>query len=177
MLRLIDFLCRCLHLPNILFPRHDILSLPDAAPVNVTNMEGHDEQDHGNWYITSWGLISRDGKLLAHLREPSHDASDDPVYFAPTFQEVLDYLPLCNGFDGVFVREMGRLYARAPIYYAIDGDRVIYSNRFTAESAWLRRRDRFANVLATISPARALDHAALCAENTRLLHSDIIASS
>ncbi|KAF8190031.1 hypothetical protein K438DRAFT_1763622 [Mycena galopus ATCC 62051] len=100
-----------------------------------------------------------------------------PVYFAPTFQEVLEYLPLCSGFDGVFVRKMGQLYAQAPIYYAIDGDRVIYSNRFAAESAWLQQQDRCANILATMSPTRALDHAALCAKNTRLLHSDTIASS
>ncbi|KAF8161972.1 hypothetical protein K438DRAFT_1985492 [Mycena galopus ATCC 62051] len=176
MLRVFDLLSAHLHLLlKILFPHH-VISVRDAAPVEVTKTR-HNKQKYHNWYITSWGLISRDGKLLSDLREPSHDASDDPVYFAPTFQEVLEYLPLCSGFDGIFVRKMGRLYAQAPIYYAIDGDRVIYSNRFAAESAWLQQQDCFANVLATMSPTRALDHAALCAKNTRLVDSDIIASS
>ncbi|KAF8187276.1 hypothetical protein K438DRAFT_1964869 [Mycena galopus ATCC 62051] len=177
MLRVFDLLSAHLRpLLRIIFSHHAILSVRDAAPVEMTSTR-HNEQEYHNWYMTSWGLISRDGKLLSDLREPSHDASDDPVYFAPTFQEVLEYLPLCSGFDDVFVRNMGRLYAQAPIYYAIDGDRVIYSNRFAAESAWLQQQDRFANVLATMSPTRALDHAALCAKNTRFHHSDIIASS
>ncbi|KAF8198667.1 hypothetical protein K438DRAFT_1759327 [Mycena galopus ATCC 62051] len=179
MLRLLDiFIAFVTWFFPIAFPHHVMVAWPHAAPANANNTEPEDEDTiNQNWYTSSWGLISRDGKLLSHLREPSHDASDDPVYFAPTFQEVLEYLPLCAGFESVFVRKMGRLYAQRPIYYAIGGDRVIYNNSFAAEHAWLKQPDRFANILATMSPSTALEHAMICAPNATHPHPYIIASS
>ncbi|KAF8128082.1 hypothetical protein K438DRAFT_1789659 [Mycena galopus ATCC 62051] len=175
MLRVFGYLsAHLLRLVQSIFPHHAFISVANISPANTN----HDEEcPYPNWYITSWGLISRNGKMLSNLREPSHDVSDDPVYFAPTFQEVIEYLPLCSGFEGVFVRNMGRLYPARDIYYAIDGDRVIYRNRFAAERVWLRQPDKFANILATMSPSTALDHAAICAKNANHIYSDILASS
>ncbi|KAF8214557.1 hypothetical protein K438DRAFT_1749660 [Mycena galopus ATCC 62051] len=177
MLRLLDIFLALLNRLFPLFPHHAMFPRSHAAPVN-TNTEHEDEDTTDqNWYITSWGLISRNGELLSHLREPLHDASDDPVYFAPMFQEILDYLPLCSGFEGVFVHDLSRLYPQRPIYFAVDGDHIIYGDRFAAERAWLRQPDKFANVLATLSPSAALDHAAICAQKASHTHPYIIASS
>ncbi|KAF8209734.1 hypothetical protein K438DRAFT_1959968 [Mycena galopus ATCC 62051] len=137
----------------------------------------NEECEFYDWYITSWGLISHDGKLLSHLREPSHDPSDDPVYYAHSFQEAIDYLPLCRGFEGGFMRNNGRLYPNTPIYYAVDGDNVIYNNRFAAERAWMKQQNLMASVFATVSPLTALDRATLCANKSSITKSCIIASS
>ncbi|KAF8137741.1 hypothetical protein K438DRAFT_1786388 [Mycena galopus ATCC 62051] len=158
---------------NITFPHH---TLPLAPRTDNANHE-NEECEWYDWYITSWGLISRNGKLLSHLREPSHNPSDDPVYYAHNFQEAIDYLPLCRGFEQGFTRNNGRLYPNTPIYYAVDGDSVIYNNRFAAERAWMKQGNSLANVFATMSPFTALDRAALCANKTSITESCIIVSS
>ncbi|KAF8144519.1 hypothetical protein K438DRAFT_1992770 [Mycena galopus ATCC 62051] len=175
MLRVLESLAALIvQLCDLAFPHY---TLPFGRRDLANAYHENTECELYHWYISSWGLISRDGKLLSHLREPSHDPSDDPVYYAHSFQEAIDYLPLCRGFEGAFARNNGCLYPNTPVYYAIDGDSVIYSNRFSAEHAWIKQQDLLANVLATLSPFTALDRAALCVKKFSITKSCIIASS
>ncbi|KAF8178796.1 hypothetical protein K438DRAFT_1938601 [Mycena galopus ATCC 62051] len=78
MLRLLDIFLALLNRLFPIFPHHAMFPRSHAAPVNANTEHEDEDTTDQNWYITSWGLISRNGKLLSHLREPSHDTSDDP---------------------------------------------------------------------------------------------------
>ncbi|KAF8169558.1 hypothetical protein K438DRAFT_1983163 [Mycena galopus ATCC 62051] len=119
---------------------HVFLATPSNAPASIvfipaaTNLEELNEPC-SSWYISSWGLISPDGCIaysplisrhnelcsesLFNLREPDTKVSDEPVYYAPTFQEAVAYLPLSTGFESVFSQNKH-------IYYVVDRDPKIY---------------------------------------------------
>ncbi|KAJ6459910.1 hypothetical protein C8R45DRAFT_1109286 [Mycena sanguinolenta] len=102
-----------------------LTTLPTPLPAPITQEDQITEVwDDKDWYVSSSGLLTRDPLWLW---DPAHDHPEnewdiDPVYFGPTFEHAIKYLPLCKGFETAFERDKDGHFKQARgIYYVVDG--------------------------------------------------------
>ncbi|KAJ7823223.1 hypothetical protein B0H14DRAFT_3470202 [Mycena olivaceomarginata] len=130
------------------------------------------ENDDRNWYLNSWGLISRDvDRLRIHRDEEAERPWADPIHCAETLAEAFLYLPACTPFKNAFLWRTEQKFVRdkiikyetatriKTIYYVIDGDPDIYTSTGGAELAWRRQGDPWATIYATLSHTDAVERA------------------
>ncbi|KAJ7788945.1 hypothetical protein B0H14DRAFT_3503572 [Mycena olivaceomarginata] len=116
MLRLLDSLFPILsRLSSLLFPR-------GLVPVSVPVLPNQDE----SWYVNVWGVISRDRR---QLYKDCVSACETPaqhlIYWAPTFEDAIQYLPRCRGFETAF----GFGTEDTELFFIVDWDPQVYYDR------------------------------------------------
>ncbi|KAJ7849712.1 hypothetical protein B0H14DRAFT_3452404 [Mycena olivaceomarginata] len=123
-----------LRLFNAIFALAARLSRPRlTTPRTPLPAPGHGDE---SWFVNVCGLISRDSHQLYKLRiSASETPAQHPIYWAPTFDDTVKYLPRCRGFETAF----GFGTEDPAIYFVVDWDQCIYHDSCAAESAWRRQ--------------------------------------
>ncbi|KAF8217392.1 hypothetical protein K438DRAFT_1746710 [Mycena galopus ATCC 62051] len=109
-------------------PVHDRGSIP-SSPIRIPDAE---DGSHHDWYLTSWGLMSRNKEHLEDIRsdratQEGVGITHDPIYYAQTFFGAAEFLPLCPGFKNAFsVQPNGRYVPNVPIYWVVDSDPILH---------------------------------------------------
>ncbi|KAJ7832530.1 hypothetical protein B0H14DRAFT_3463316 [Mycena olivaceomarginata] len=95
-----------------------------------------------SWFVNVRGLISRDSHQLYELRvSASETPAQHPIYWAPTFDDAVKYLPRCRGFETAF----GFGTEDPKIFFVVDWDHC------AAESAWRQQGLSTNAVFTTLS--------------------------
>ncbi|KAF7358608.1 hypothetical protein MSAN_01199500 [Mycena sanguinolenta] len=132
-------------------------TLPTPLPATtVQENEITEVWDDKDWYVSSSGLLTRDPTTRSvWLWDPVCDQSEnewdvDPIYFAPTFEYAIKYLPLCKGFETAFERdEMGQFKQVRSLYYVVDGISKVFIHDQLAREAWHEYGDPYGRIRAT----------------------------
>ncbi|KAJ7094133.1 hypothetical protein C8R44DRAFT_749647 [Mycena epipterygia] len=125
----------------------------DTLPVQRSG----DSMDGGIWYLTHWGLITRDSERVCDLQEVDQnprtrlqtDVADYPMYAARTFERVLKFLPLCVGFSDAFKRDAdtGKWGQVGAVYFVVEKSTHVTE----AEHAYMAGGNYWAGIYATAS--------------------------
>ncbi|KAJ7821817.1 hypothetical protein B0H14DRAFT_3471244 [Mycena olivaceomarginata] len=107
--------------------------------------------DDGGWTLLWTGRMSKDYGAQWDEVESAMGRTSDPttitMYYAPTFRDIIVYLPLCHSVDSI--RFNGRRIASSVVYYIVDGDPHFYYTAADVERAWLAVNDPWAGIFAT----------------------------
>ncbi|KAJ7847586.1 hypothetical protein B0H14DRAFT_3675411 [Mycena olivaceomarginata] len=138
MLRLLDSLFPVFSRLNSLLSPRGIVPVP--APV----LPNQDE----SWYVNVWGVISHDRRQLYKDRVSTCETSaQHPIYWAPTFEDAVQYLPCCRGFETAF----GFGTEDPELFFVIDWDPHVYYDSYAAENAWRRQGVQTNAMFVTLS--------------------------
>ncbi|KAJ7745406.1 hypothetical protein B0H14DRAFT_2637163 [Mycena olivaceomarginata] len=122
-----------------------------------------------DWYLNSWGLITRDVDPLCIHRDKTNCPWADPIYSAEVLGEAFLHLPACTPFKKVFfwrteqrfindtITKYETVMRIKTIYYVIDGDPDIYTSTSGAELTWRCQGDPWATLYATLSHTDAVE--------------------
>ncbi|KAJ7830493.1 hypothetical protein B0H14DRAFT_3464739 [Mycena olivaceomarginata] len=147
MLRLLDSILA--HLPR-LFSTTPSVPAPLPAP------------EDQSWYVNVWGIISRDRTQLFKDRvckvrgalttgktsvSACETPAQHPIYWAPTFDDAVQYLPRCRGFETAF----GFGSEDPELFFVVDWDPHVYYDSYAAENAWQHQGEKRSAVFVTMS--------------------------
>ncbi|KAF8173323.1 hypothetical protein K438DRAFT_1768580 [Mycena galopus ATCC 62051] len=117
--------------------------------------------DDQGWTLLWTGRMSKDFGGQWDDVESAIARTSDPtaitMYYAPTFRDIIVYLPLCRSVAST--RFQGARVPRGVVYYIIDGDPHYYYTVDDVERAWLATNDPWAGIFATTDPHDAADRA------------------
>ncbi|KAJ7798450.1 hypothetical protein B0H14DRAFT_2617875 [Mycena olivaceomarginata] len=135
MLHLLDSILA--HLPR-LFSTTSSVSVPLPAPA----------PEDQSWYVNVWGVISRDrAQVYKDCVSACETPAQHPIYWVPTFDNVVQYLPRCRGFETAF----GFGSEDPELFFVVDWDPHVYYDSYAAENAWTHQGERKSAVLVTLS--------------------------
>ncbi|KAF8189200.1 hypothetical protein K438DRAFT_1763943 [Mycena galopus ATCC 62051] len=107
--------------------------------------------DDQGWTLLWTGRMSKDFGGQWDEVESAIARSSDPtaavMYYAPTFRDVIVYLPLCRSVNST--RLHGARVPSGVVYYIVDGDPHSYYTVDDVERAWLAASDPWAGIFAT----------------------------
>ncbi|KAJ7036391.1 hypothetical protein C8F04DRAFT_1257955 [Mycena alexandri] len=112
-----------------------------------------------DWFVNSWGVISRDNEFLWEYVEPGPIwAVKNRIEWAPTFRDICRFLPLCNNLtDGFEVQDDVDVQV-APIYYVVDGSDRVTANVDEAIATWLAVDHEWGAIITTLDLKEACCH-------------------
>ncbi|KAJ7222733.1 hypothetical protein B0H12DRAFT_1078235 [Mycena haematopus] len=130
-----------------------------ATATALTSLADFDDSGSGDkWFLTAWGLFTRDFDCALDYHDESGVTVDDPIY-ARTFRDALVFLPRCDWFLDAFRRIPGNksgFEATRRIYWVTDGQSEIFDTSAQAEDAWIAQGDPWASIFATLYFEEAL---------------------
>ncbi|KAJ7219721.1 hypothetical protein B0H12DRAFT_1078577 [Mycena haematopus] len=121
-----------------------------SAPASASVPASPTDVDDGTtwfWYLSAWGLFTRDRDRVLDHRDDSGVDVDDPIFFARTFAEALVYLPRCDWFETAFRPLPDDKPGYEPtkhLFWVTDGQPEIFETGEEAERAWIAQGDPWA---------------------------------
>ncbi|KAF7367670.1 hypothetical protein MSAN_00830700 [Mycena sanguinolenta] len=113
------------------FLLYPFTTLPTPLLAPIVQDEITEVWDDKDWYVSSSGLLTRDPIWLWDPNRPEDGWDIDPIYFAPTFEHAVKYLPLCKGFEAAFERdEYGHFRQVRSLYFVVDGIPKIFMHEY-----------------------------------------------
>ncbi|KAJ7749870.1 hypothetical protein B0H14DRAFT_3513526 [Mycena olivaceomarginata] len=112
--------------------------------------------DDGGWTLLWTGRMSKDFGAqwdeVESARAHTTDHTQITMHYAPTFRDILVFLPLCRSVDSI--RFNGRRVPVAVVYFIVDGDPHFYYTTYVLFRlrAWLAVNDPWAGIFATTDP-------------------------
>ncbi|KAJ7826468.1 hypothetical protein B0H14DRAFT_3467645 [Mycena olivaceomarginata] len=134
MLRLLDSILA--HLPR-LFPPLRLSRLPCLRPRTKAGMS------------TSGASSRATGatQLFKDRVSACETPAQHPIYWAPTFDDAVQYLPRCRGFETAF----GFGSEDPELFFVVDWDPHVYYDSYAAENAWQHQGEKRSAVFVTMS--------------------------
>ncbi|KAJ7022492.1 hypothetical protein C8F04DRAFT_1194487 [Mycena alexandri] len=118
-----------------------------------------------DWYLNSWGVISRDNEFLwEYVEEGPIWATKNRIEWAPTFDDICRFLPLCENLADAFKVQDHVDVQVAPVYYIVDGSDRVTANVDEAIATWLAVDHKWGAIMTTAS----LKEACLIGTDNRL---------
>ncbi|KAF7343687.1 hypothetical protein MSAN_01948600 [Mycena sanguinolenta] len=131
-----------------------------------------EEESVVDWHLNAYGLFCRDRERLADAdideeipadrrKWPHHVHPINPIYYRPHFQQLVTFLPMCNGFEHVFKpsrHRKGWFRRTGRVFWVVDNVPQVFRTSGEAEAAWVAEGDPWGAIWATPSFSFALEH-------------------